>query len=118
MELNTKVYLLNDNGDKFMGIGVLWLLEAIAESASLRQAAKKMNLSYSKAYSMLSQLEKSLKREVVQRKKGGQLREGLELTPFAFEFMALYKDFHENIKKETKKVFGEFESSLNALMEE
>ena len=49
MELNTKIYLLDDNGNKFMGIGVLWLLEAIEESSSLRQAAQKMELSYSKA---------------------------------------------------------------------
>ena len=98
MELSTKLYLLDDNGDKFMGIGVLWLLEAIEESSSLREAAKKMNLSYSKAYGMLSHLENSLGRPIVERKKGGQSREGVQLTSFAKTFVAIYNKFQNNAK--------------------
>ena len=118
MELNTKIYLLDDNGNKFMGIGVLWLLEAIEESSSFRQAAQKMELSYSKAYNMLSQLEKSLGCAVVERRRGGHSREGIELTPFARKFIELYKEFQINVKKESETVFIGFESSLKALMEE
>ena len=29
MELSTKLYILDDSGKKFMGAGVLWLLENI-----------------------------------------------------------------------------------------
>ena len=118
MELNTKIYLLDDNGDKFMGIGVLWLLESIAESSSLRQAAQKMELSYSKAYGMITRLEKSLGKKIVDRKRGGHSREGIELTEFAKEFIILYKDFQCRIKSETASVFAEFKGELNALMEE
>ena len=31
MELSTKLYILDDDGRKFMGAGVLWLLERIEE---------------------------------------------------------------------------------------
>lgn len=118
MELNTKIYLLDENGDKFMGIGVLWLLEAIEESSSLRQAAKKMGLSYSKAYGMLSHLEEALKHPIVERKKGGQSREGVQLTPFAKNFMALYKDFHEKAKQEVDIYYNGFLKDFKSLEEQ
>ena len=117
MELSTKLYLLDDQGDKFMGIGVLWLLEAIEESSSLRQAAKKMNLSYSKAYGMLSHLENTLGRPIVERKRGGQSREGVQLTSFAKSFMAIYKDFQDKAKLGMESYYKEFLNDFNHLME-
>jgi len=117
MELSTKLYLLDDNNEKFMGIGVLWLLEAIEESSSLRQAASKMKLSYSKAYGMLSHLEMTLGRPIVERKKGGQSREGVQLTPFAKSFMSLYKDFQDKAKQATRACYNDFLKDFTNLME-
>ena len=117
MELSTKLYLLDDNGEKFMGIGVLWLLETIEESSSLRQAAKKMNISYSKAYGMLSHLESTLKMPIVERKKGGQSREGVQLTPFANSFISLYKDFQEKAKLSALECYKDFLKDFEKLME-
>ncbi len=117
MELSTKIYLLDDNGDKFMGIGVLWLLEAIEENSSLRQAAKKMNLSYSKAYGMLTHLEETLKHPIVERHKGGQSREGVQLTSFAKDFMNLYRNFQDKAKQEVNLCYNEFVADFQKLME-
>lgn len=108
MELSTKIYLLNDNGEKFMGIGVLWLLEAIEECSSLRQAAAKMGLSYSKAYTMLSNLEKELGKPIVDRHKGGHVREGVQLTPFAKEFISLYRSFQDEVKSSSQILYEKF----------
>lgn len=77
MELDTKLYLVDDEGNKFMGIGVLWLLENIGSEQSLRKASIKMNLSYSKAFNMLKTLEKEVGHPFVERKRGGANREGL-----------------------------------------
>ena len=49
MNLKVKLYLENGN-DKFMGIGVLWLLQKVRECRSLREAAQEMGISYSKAF--------------------------------------------------------------------
>lgn len=117
MELNTKLYLLDESGEKFMGIGVLWLLEAIDECSSLRQAASKMSLSYSKAYSMLSRLEKELGKPVVERHKGGHMREGVQLTPFAKEFMALYRSFQSKVKTEADVLYKDFLKDYKVLEE-
>lgn len=115
MELNTKLYLVDDNNDKFMGIGVLWLLETIDESVSLREAAKKMNLSYSKAYGMLTRLEKELGRPIVERRKGGQMREGVQLTAFACDFIALYRKFQDKVKAEAQNCFVDFLDDFHKL---
>lgn len=118
MELNTKIYLMDDEKEKFMGIGVLWLLESIDESSSLRQAAQKMGLSYSKAYGMITRLEENLGCPIVDRRKGGHSREGIALTPFAYRFMEMYKNFQDKVKALTSDLYVDFERDLRKLVEE
>ena len=76
MELSTKLYILDDEGRKFMGAGVLWLLERVEETGSLLSASRSMGLSYTKARSMLEALEENLGKPVLDRKKGGADRHG------------------------------------------
>lgn len=118
MELDTKLYLLGDDGIKFMGIGVLWLLDEVDKSKSLRSAAMNMGLSYSKAYQMVKRLEEVTGRVFLERKKGGAAREGAELTPFARSYMDLYRNFQEKAKAAAEKEFVEFKEKVQTLMEE
>lgn len=118
MELETKIYLVDENGDKFMGIGVLWLLEKIGEGYSLRSASQSMGLSYSKAYKMLLNLERVVGRTFLERKKGGVNREGVVLTDFARRYMELYKEFQKRAKEASYKEYEKYKESLSLLMEE
>lgn len=118
MELDTKIYLVDENGEKFMGIGVLWLLEAIGDGYSLRSAAAKMNLSYSKAYSMLNRLEKTVGINFVEHKRGGAQRQGVVLTDFARSYIELYKDFQRKAKSASYAVFKEYKKKVDELIEE
>ena len=118
MELSTKLYILDNDGKKFMGAGVLWLLERVEETGSLLSASKSMGLSYTKARAMLEALEKNLGREVLDRKKGGADRTGATLTPFAREYISLYREFQSEVKAEAQKKFEAFSSSVKELMEE
>ncbi len=118
MELDTKLYLIDDEGRKFMGIGVLWLLENIGSEQSLRKASMKMNLSYSKAFNMLRTLEEEVGHPFVERKKGGASREGVVLTPFARMYMALYKDFQDRAKKAALAEFEKYREEVTKLTKE
>lgn len=118
MELKSKFYLLNEDGEKFMGAGVLWLLYAIERTGSLRKAAQEINISYSKAYKMINNLESSLDKAVVVRKKGGQDRTGAELTPFGSKLCQLYSEFQEQAKKQIEEPYFEFSDKLKNIMEE
>lgn len=117
MELEVKLYILDDEGKKFMGKGVLTLLEEIGRSSSLREASKRMDLSYSKAFYMLKHLEETVGRPLVIRKHGGAKREGIELTPFAKEYIALYLDFQKEAKEEAEKSFLLYKEKVEKLTE-
>lgn len=114
MNLKVKLYLENQD-DKFMGIGVLWLLKAIEKNSSLRSAASELGISYSKAFNMIKNLENSLGKDILERKKGGQDRAGSTLTPFAVKFIALYDSFQSECKSLLNKPFEKFTKELEKL---
>ena len=117
MELSTKLYILGDDGEKFMGAGVLWLLDGIRETGSLLAASSRMGLSYTKARGMLERLEAALGRAMIERKKGGAEHKGAELTPFAIEYIELYRRFQDEVKAAADERFREFEEESRRLME-
>jgi molybdate transport system regulatory protein len=117
MELKAKLYLVDEEGSKFMGIGVLWLLDMVAEHNSLRKAASALGISYSKAFSMVQNLEKSLGVAVLNRRKGGSSREGATLTAFAVSFLDLYRNFEKQAKKDLNEPFERFRQDLAVLLE-
>jgi molybdate transport system regulatory protein len=118
MELKTKIYLVDENDDKFMGLGVVWLLEKIQEKRSLRAAAANLGISYSKAYTMIAKLEKSLSKAVLVRRKGGTSRVGATLTPFGITLLDKYKVFHSSMKEITKAPYEVFAADFNKILSE
>ncbi len=115
VNLKVKIYLENEQ-DKFMGIGVLWLLQKVRQSKSLRAAAADMGISYSKAFRMVRDLESSLGVDVLERRKGGSERSGASLTPFGEEFIALYDRFQKRCKETLEGPFEEFKGHLDELV--
>src|SRR6056297_3980727 len=97
--LKTKLYLAESGVVSFMGIGVLWLLQYIDSFGSIRKAAAHMDLSYVKAHRMLTELERHLNFKVVDRKKGGDRREGASLTPEGKFFVETYDRFQGKAKQ-------------------
>ncbi|HKM07838.1 MAG TPA: LysR family transcriptional regulator [Sphaerochaeta sp.] len=118
MELKTKLYLVDEESNKFMGIGVLWLLQHIREYKSLRKASSVLGISYSKAFAMIRNLEKSLGVAILDRKKGGANRDGATLTPFGEQFIELYKTFEQEAKLTLDKPYKQFMENLSLLFDE
>ncbi len=117
MELKTKLYLVDEDGNKFMGIGVLWLLEQVQQQNSLRKAASELGISYSKAFGMVQNLERGLGVPVLNRRKGGASREGATLTEFALQFLVLYRQFTKQAKGSLSAPFSQFKKELGDLLE-
>lgn len=118
MEVKTKLYLVDEDGEKFMGIGVLWLLQQVREQKSLRKAASVLDLSYSKAFGMVKNLERNLGVAVLDRKKGGASRDGATLTPFAERFIELYETFEQEVKEQVSVPYNRFSGQLSQLLAE
>ncbi len=118
MEIKTKLYLVNSQGEKFMGIGVLWLLQRVETTGSLRAAAFSLGISYSKAFSMVRNLEDQLGLPVVERRKGGASHEGSSLTPFGKRFLMLYDAFQVEAKNRLVEPFETFSAAFERLLSE
>ncbi|HLW21932.1 MAG TPA: LysR family transcriptional regulator [Sphaerochaetaceae bacterium] len=118
MDVKAKLYLVSGEGEKFMGIGVLWLLQQIEESGSLRAAAGSMGISYSKAYNMVKNLEHQIGVPVIERKRGGADHEGSSLTRFGQQFVVLYDEFQTEAKRRLVEPFDVFSREFQALLSE
>ncbi|MCK5156260.1 MAG: LysR family transcriptional regulator [Spirochaetales bacterium] len=118
MDLKLKIYIVNDQGEKFLGIGVIWLLKAIGEEGSIHQAAAKLGISYTKAFRMLKSLETGLNRQILVRRRGGANRRGAVLTDFGKKIISNYDSFQKQVKKDAEGAFRDFTDSLNTGVKE
>lgn len=82
---------------KFFGPGRYELLEHIAETGSIAQAAKEMGLSYKKAWAMVDALNSLGKGPYVVTQKGGTKGGGTVLTDMARDVMAAYKRLNDKL---------------------
>ncbi len=108
MKVKVRVSITNAKGEGYMGIGLVWLLKKIHKFKSIRLAALDMELSYTKALTILNRLEKNLGQKVLVRTRGGMVRGGAELTPFARAYIRAYEDFAGDISRYAQKRFGAF----------
>jgi molybdate transport system regulatory protein len=86
-------------GERFFGPGPLQLLEYIEETGSINQAAKKMEMSYKKAWSIINNLNTSALRPLVLTATGGQKGGGSTISPEAKALITYYRDLHQRFKQ-------------------
>ena len=86
-----------DIGRCSIGIGKIELLEGIALTGSLSQAARRMRMSYRRAWLLLADLNKSFDRPVVHTSTGGRGGGGAVLTPFGVRLVAGYRKLEAKV---------------------
>ena len=79
------------DGTKFFGPGPAELLELIGEEGSIAKAAKKMGMSYKKAWDIIDELNTRSKKPFVISRKGGESGGGAELTETGKKVVASYR---------------------------
>ena len=62
---------------------------------------------------MLRNLERSLGVSVLERRKGGDARDGSQLTSFVKRFIALYDQFQHDVKRLASERYKQFSDELN-----
>ena len=88
-----------------VGPGKIALLEHIAGSGSLSEAARKLRMSYRRAWLLLEDLNTSFQQPVAQMSVGGRGGGGASLTPFGAELVAAYRAFESHIRKRAQSAF-------------
>ncbi|MHC5374362.1 winged helix-turn-helix domain-containing protein [Enterococcus sp. LJL120] len=89
----------------FFGPGVVQLLQEIAESQSLNVAAKKMQMSYSKAWRIIQFAEAELGYPLINRSVGGNSGGGSTLTPAGKKITEQYLAFEKAVYTKADELF-------------
>jgi molybdate transport system regulatory protein len=78
--------------ERRLGPGKIRLLEALSETGSISAAARKLDMSYKRAWDLVDDLNGLLNAPVVIAAKGGSGGGGAALTPFGKELIAVYRE--------------------------
>ncbi|TRX01241.1 winged helix-turn-helix domain-containing protein [Flavobacterium gawalongense] len=89
----------------FLGIGKIWLLENIAKTGSITNAAKEMKMAYRQAWQLVEEMNKRAEKPLVEKLLGGKGGGGARLTGAGEKaiqtFYELEKKIQDFAKKET-----------------
>jgi molybdate transport system regulatory protein len=86
---------IEGNGKRFFGPGPVELLEHIDETGSILQASKKMELSYKKAWELVSNLNSMGSTPFVITSTGGEKGGGSTISNEARQMIAYYRRLRE-----------------------
>jgi molybdate transport system regulatory protein len=90
-------------GHHLFGPGKADLLEGIAVTGSIAQAASRMKMSYMKAWLLIQHLEKRIRTPLVQKSRGGNKGGGAALTPAGRALLAAYRAIEADCQRAAKK---------------
>jgi molybdate transport system regulatory protein len=97
-----------------VGPGKIALLEHIAASGSLSQAARELKMSYRRAWQLLESLNRSFSERVALTSKGGRGGGGATLTPFGAQLVSRYRAFDTEIQRRAVRCFRELAAKTRA----
>jgi molybdate transport system regulatory protein len=78
-------------GDIALGPGKVELLTLIGQTGSINQAARRMDMSYMRAWSLVQTMNRCFKKPLVLVSRGGEGGGGAELTETGCKVLALYQ---------------------------
>ena len=90
-----------------LGPGKVALLQLVAETGAIGEAAKRMEMSYMRAWTLIQTMNESFKEPVVEAARGGSERGGAELTATGRKVLALYQQMEEKSLKAVENSWKE-----------
>ncbi len=75
-----------------LGPGKVELLEHIAKTGSITEAAERMEMSYMRAWKLIKTMEACFRQPLVEARRGGSARGGATLTKAGTEVLKLYRE--------------------------
>ena len=106
-------FVISEGDNGFFGPGVRDLFLNIDSENSVKAACEKMDLSYSKAWKMIRNVEKAMGQPAVERTHGGADGGSAKLTAAGKKLLQCYLDFE---KKGNEALCGVFRDSFSDLI--
>ncbi|HXE42673.1 MAG TPA: LysR family transcriptional regulator [Candidatus Baltobacteraceae bacterium] len=94
------------------GPGKAELLALVAETGSIGEAAKRMDMSYMRAWSLVQTMNECFKRPLIEAARGGHKRGGAELTETGKRVLKLYQRMEAHSLKACKSDWNSFQKLL------
>lgn len=88
-------YRLYRNREIILGPGKADLLEHIAQTGSISEAARRMKMSYARAWLHVKIMNENFREPLVTSSRGGDEHGGASLTPLGGKVLALYRQMVE-----------------------
>jgi molybdate transport system regulatory protein len=88
-------FRLRCRGNIAMGPGKAELLEQVAASGSIAEAAAQLGMSYMRAWTLIKTMQQCFKKPLVKVARGGAGRGGAELTETGRKVLALYREMEQ-----------------------
>jgi molybdate transport system regulatory protein len=115
MSLNARFRLRIDKGEHIaIGPGKVALLEAILETGSITAAAKRLEMSYRRAWLLVDEMNRSFRAPVVDSAKGGKEGGGTVVTDTGREVISLYRGIEVAAEKATSRELAKLSRLLGA----
>lgn len=106
LQVRSKVWLEVD-GEPLLGDGRERLLRLIEECGSINAAARRMGLSYRRAWGLLQAMEQKLDTPLLRREKGGAGGGSSALTPEALELLEKFDRLRLGLNQDIDDKFSE-----------
>jgi molybdate transport system regulatory protein len=98
--------------DIVLGPGKADLLEAIARTGSIREAAAELEMSYNRAWGLIHLMNESFREPVVEAVRGGSDRGGAKLTRAGRTVIRLYRRMTADSARASGPAFRELRKLL------
>lgn len=89
---------INFSGQDRLGRGKMELLEHIRETGSISAAGRAMDMSYRRAWLLISELNHMFQEPAVESQRGGQKGGGAALTPFGEELLRRFRGMETTMR--------------------
>lgn len=100
-------------GDEIaLGPGKIELLQSISETGSISEAARKMDMSYNRAWLLVRTMNRCFKEPLVIASRGGETRGGAELTRAGKQLLDLYRQLESKVASATRQPLNRIFSHL------
>ena len=109
VKMRIRIYV----GDRMLGPGKMELLGYIDATGSLAAAAKKMRMSYMRAWTLVQNLNQASDQPIVEMHRGGGGGGGARVSQFGKKILALY----QSMERESIKAATPYRRKLAKLLE-
>lgn len=107
----TGVIRIEGEEERFIGPGRIELLEGIRETGSISKAAKKMNMSYKKAWDMIQSMNRQTTKPIVLTQTGGEKGGGTRVSPEGIELIVAFRKLQAEVQASWDKQLAIFLNS-------